>query len=84
MQNELFPQPPCKFPKHHKGLRGEVLKCVEEFYNTRQRLPERSQRRLRGSDNDRETVLANESLTPWKKNSQRATYSWAMKHCIKK
>ena len=79
MHPELFPQPPCKFPKHHKGLRGEVMKCIELFYSTYKRLPQPSQRRLKGSDNDRETVLTNESLKKWRKSSQRATYSWAVK-----
>jgi len=76
---ELFPLPPCKFPKHHKGLRGEVIKCIELFYNTHKRIPQPAQRRLKGSDNDRETVLASESLKRWKKSSQRATYSWGVK-----
>jgi len=84
MHPELFPQLTCKFPKHHKGLRGEVIKCIELFYNTHKRLPQPSQRRLKGSDNDRETVLANESLKKWRKSSQRATYSWAVKVIDKK
>ena len=79
MQYSLFLHAPCKFPKHHKGLRGEVIKCIEEFYNTHKRLLQPSQRRLKGSDNDRETVLANESLKKWRESSQRATYSWAVK-----
>ncbi len=78
MHPELFPHFPCKFPKHHKGLRGEVIKCIEKFYNTHKRFPQLAQRRLKGSDNDRETVLANESLKKWTKSSQRATYSWAV------
>jgi len=80
---DLFPHTPCQFPKHHKGLRGEVMKCIELFYNKHKRLPQLTHRRLIGSDNDRETVLASESLKKWRKNSQRATYSWAVKKALK-
>ena len=82
-QLTLFETRTVDFKINHKGLRGEVIKCIELFYNTHKRFPQPAQRRLKGSDNDRETVLANESLKKWKKSSQRATYSWALRKVLK-
>ena len=61
----------------HKGLRGEMVRLVREYYAKHGKLPMLPKRRHKGSDNDRETLLETnaETLEQWKKNSQRATYS---------
>jgi hypothetical protein len=68
----------------HKGLRGEMVRLVREYYAKHGKLPMLPKRRHKGSDNDRETLLETnaETLEQWKKNSQRATYSWVVKNLI--
>jgi hypothetical protein len=69
----------------HKGLRGEMVRLVREYYVKHGKLPTLPTRRHKGSDNDRETLLETnaETLKQWKnKNSQRATYSWVVKNLI--
>jgi len=86
MQLEFFTQPQVKARKTptqctHKGMRGEIIKYIEEFKNTHQRLPELVKRHGMCGRGDREGILAinKENLKQWKLNSQRATYSWALK-----
>jgi hypothetical protein len=64
----------------HKGLRGEMVRLVREYYVKHGKLPMLPKRRHKGSDNDRETLLETnaEILKQWKKNSQRATFSWVV------
>jgi hypothetical protein len=66
----------------HKGLRGEMVRLVREYKDKHGRLPMLAVRRHKGSDNDRETLLETnaETLKQYKKNSQRATYSWVVKN----
>jgi hypothetical protein len=69
----------------HKGLRGEMVRLVREYYAKHGKLPMLAVRGRKGSDNDRETLLETnaETLKQWKnKNSQRATYSWVVKNLI--
>ena len=69
----------------HKGLRGEMVRLVREYYLKHGKLPMLAVRRHKGSDNDRETLLETnaETLKQWKnKNSKRATYSWVVKNLI--
>ena len=69
----------------HKGLRGEMVRLVREYYLKHGKLPMLAVRRHKGSDTDRETLLETnaETLKQWKnKNSQRATYSWVVKNLI--
>jgi len=68
----------------HKGLRGEMVRLVREYYLKHGKLPMLAVRRHKGSDTDRETLLETnaETLEQWKKNSQRATYSWVVKNLI--
>ena len=68
----------------HKGLRGEMVRLVREYYLKHGKLPMLAVRRHKGSDNDRETLLETnaETLKQYKKNSQRATYSWVVKNLI--
>ena len=64
----------------HKGLRGEMVRLIREYYAKHGKLPMLPKRRHRGSDNDRETLLEKnaEILKRWKKSSQRATFSWVV------
>ena len=66
----------------HKGLRGKMVKIVRAYKEEYGKLPMLPKRRQKGSDNDRETLLETnaEILKQWKKNSQRATFSWVIKH----
>jgi len=66
----------------HKGLRGEMVRLVREYYVKHGKLPMLPKRRHKGSDNDRETLLETnaETLKRWKKSSQRATYSWVLRN----
>jgi hypothetical protein len=68
----------------HKGLRGEMVRLVREYYAKHGKLPMLAVRGRKGSDNDRETLLETnaETLKQYKKNSQRATYSWVVKNLI--
>ena len=67
----------------HKGLRGEMVRLVREYYVKHGKLPMLPKRRHKGSDNDRETLLETnaEILKQWKnKSSQRATFSWVLRN----
>lgn len=68
----------------HKGLRGVMVELVRAYKEEHGKLPMLPKRRQKGSDNDRETLLETnaETLEQWKKNSQRATYSWVVKNLI--
>ena len=68
----------------HKGLRGEIVRLIREYYIKHGKLPMLAVRRHKGSDADRETLLETnaETLKQWKKNSQKATYSWVVKNLI--
>lgn len=68
----------------HKKLRGEIVRLVREYYAKHGKLPMLAVRGRKGSDNDRETLLETnaETLKQYKKNSQRATYSWVVKNLI--
>jgi hypothetical protein len=61
-----------------------MVRLVREYKDKHGRLPMLAVRRHKGSDNDRETLLETnaETLKQWKKNSQRATYSWVVKNLI--
>ena len=66
----------------HKGLRGEMVRLIREYYAKHGKLPMLPKRRHKGSDNDRETLLETnaETLKQWKKSSQRATFSWVLRN----
>ena len=84
-QPTLFETRTVDFQTHHKGLRGKMIECIHRFYLKRGRLPILAERRCKGTDNDRETLLAEnmEVLSKWRLNSQRATYSWGVRQIQK-
>ena len=84
-QATLFETCTVDFKTNHKGLRGKMIECIRRFYLKRGRLPILAERRCKGTDNDRETLLEEniEVLSKWRLNSQRATYSWALRKLCK-